>query len=78
MFMGSNVLTALAGTIFPEIISGSDTTSSSPAGSPAREIDIERPVVLHLPSQVGDSYYSYLLNICVLRFYFIFSVPVFF
>ena len=53
VFMGSNVLTALAGTLFPMVNSGGglDTTHSSPAGSPARDTDT--PVVINLPPQVS-------------------------
>ena len=47
VFMGSNVLTALAGTLFPLVAAPSLPTS--PGESPTGD----RPTVLHLPSQVS-------------------------
>ena len=53
VFMGPNVLTALAGTMFPMVTNSNPATAaSSPEGSPVKEIGKERPIVLSLPAQV--------------------------
>jgi WD40 repeat protein len=57
VFMGSNVLTALAGTLFPVIASSvPQTPVTSPLGSPVKQVargtpEKERPELLHLPSK---------------------------
>ena len=54
VFMGSNVLTALAGTLFPLVAAPSPPTS--PADPPTSPGDpptaAEKPTILHLPYQV--------------------------
>jgi hypothetical protein len=46
VFMGSNVLTALAGTLFPMV------ASSSQPSSPEEQPSPDTLTILHLPSQV--------------------------
>ena len=59
VFMSSNVLTALAGTLFPMVSAVPGTPLTSPLGSPSKHVGSSssqspgsaRPDLLHLPSQ---------------------------